>query len=146
MTQQTAVRLGNMFPCLFYSDATTAIDWLMRAFGFQTLIVVPGEAPGSVLHAELRLGDGVVMVGSAGSERFVPSASPRDLGRVTGAICVYLDDADVDDHYARARAAGAEITHPLEAKEYGGRSYSARDAEGHVWTFGSYMPDPTPAS
>ena len=70
MTQQTQAALGNMFPCLFYRDAHAAIDWLERVFGFERVMVVPGE-DGAVAHSELKLGNGMIMVGTTPSR---PSA------------------------------------------------------------------------
>ena len=53
---------------------------------------------------------------------------------------VYVQVEDVDAHYARARAAGAEIVRPLQDTDYGSREYSVRDLEGHLWSFGTYQP------
>lgn len=138
-TQQTAVHLGSMFPCIFYRDANAAIEWLERVFGFERVMVVAGDN-GAVAHSELRLGDGMIMVGSAGTNSIEGSASPLDLGRVTGSTYVYVDDAGLEQHYERAKAAGAEITRDFERHDYGGAGYSARDLEGQQWSFGSYMP------
>lgn len=63
--------------------------------------------------------------------------SPRELGGVGSAeIIVYV--ADPDAHYRRAVAAGAQVVIAIEDKPYGGRGYSCKDPEGHVWAFGSY--------
>lgn len=59
-------------------------------------------------------------------------------GRCTQIVYVIVDD--VDAHHARAKAAGAEIVIPPTDQHYGGRDYSARDVEGHVWSFGTYDP------
>ena len=145
MTTQTHVTLGSMFPCLFYRDANAAIDWLERVFGFERVMLVPGE-DGAVAHSELKLGNGMIMVGTAGAGTSIQNcASPLDVGRVTQSTYVYIDDADLDAHYAAAKAAGAEITRDFERKDYGGGGYSARDLEGHEWSFGSYMPEYPPA-
>jgi uncharacterized glyoxalase superfamily protein PhnB len=145
MTTQTSVHLGSMFPCVFYRDANAAIDWLVRAFGFEKVMVVPGE-DGAVAHSELRLGDGMIMVGTAGRGSLEGTASPLDAGGVTASTYVYVDDAELEQHYERAKAAGAEITLPLKRNDYGGAGYSAHDLEGHHWSFGSYMPAyPAPA-
>ena len=95
---------GTFSPCLFYRDARALIAWLERAFGFRARLVVPGEND-SVAHAELSFGDGVVMVSSAKPER--GWVSPRDLAGLNQVISVSVDDPDA--HFARARAAGAEI-------------------------------------
>lgn len=82
----------------------------------------------------------MVMIGPHGhgeTRRFM--TLPADTGgRATQTVYVVVDDADA--HHARAAAAGAEVILPLKDEDYGGRGYSARDREGHVWTFGTYDP------
>jgi uncharacterized glyoxalase superfamily protein PhnB len=56
---------------------------------------------------------------------------------------VYVAVEDADAHYERAKAAGAEITREIEDTDYGSREYTARDHEGHVWSFGTYRPEVT---
>jgi len=126
----------NIYPSLYYRDANAAIEWLNRVFGFTTLLNVPGEN-GTVAHAELQLGSGAIMLGSAGNAP--GTKSPLDLGGVTGGICVVVDG--VRAHYERAKAAGVEITNEYEEKDYGGSGYGCRDLEGHEWSFGSYIPE-----
>lgn len=133
---------ATVIPGLRYRDATKAIDWLCRAFGFEKHLVVPGEEEGSIAHAQLTFGKGMIMLGSAGrhgggyDELVKPPAE-------AGGICtqgLYLVVEDADAHLARARAAGAEIVLDISDKDYGGRDYTCRDLEGHVWTFGTYDP------
>ena len=130
----------SVIPTMRYRDAPAAIDWLCRAFGFERHLVVPDEA-GGIAHAQLTFGNGMIMLGStanasAWGERIV---QPRAIGgRETQCPCVIV--ADCEAHYARAKAAGAEIIDELEVKEYGGSGYSCRDLEGHLWWFGSYDP------
>ena len=69
---------------------------------------------------------------------------PRDAGGVTMSVYAIVDE--VDAHYARAKAAGAVITREPVTQDYGGRDYTAKDPEGHVWTFGSYDPWAAPAA
>jgi uncharacterized glyoxalase superfamily protein PhnB len=119
---------------LFYDDAARAIEWLERAFGFETRLRVEDGA-GGIVHSELVLGSGIVMVASARDG----GASPRACGGAnTQSLFVYVDD--VDAHAARARAAGARITREPEDKDYGAehwadRGYEALDDEGHRWWF-----------
>lgn len=131
--------MADIFPALRYQDAPGAIEWLCQAFGFERLFVV--DSPdGTVSHAELRLGRGVVMIGSTKS-RGVTSlgvSSPTILGGSSASIYVRVDDPDL--HCGRAMAAGAEIVIPLKDMDYGSREYTARDPEGHLWSFGSYAP------
>ena len=126
----------TVIPTLYYRDANAAIVWLERAFGFATLMNVPGPE-GTVAHAELRVGDGIVMLGSAGN--FGASKSPLDLTGVNQGVYVIVDD--VRAHYHRATAAGARVIHDYEEKDYGGAGYSCADFEGHEWSFGSYVPE-----
>lgn len=133
-TQRTRTTL---YPLVCYRDAAAAIDWLARAFGFTELMRVPGP-DGGIAHAELRVGDGVVMLGSFDDDRY-GVRSPRELGGVSGGVYIAVDD--IDAHHERARAAGAEIVVEPFDTGYGSRDYAARDPEGHLWCFGTYRPD-----
>ena len=130
----TSNNAPNIFPSIRYADAPAAIEWLKKAFGFEELIVVPGEN-GTVRHAELRLGPGVIMLGSGGSAK---TERPRGFEDVDISLYVAVDDPDA--HFARAKAAGAEITNEPYDTDHGSRDYSALDLEGNVWWFGTYQP------
>lgn len=125
----------SIYPALAYDDAPAAIDWLERAFGFTRRLVVPGPA-GTVAHSELSHGTGVIMVSSSKPEKH--RVSPLGMRSVAQSICVRVDDPD--EHYRRAKAAGAEIVEELADADYGSRGYMARDPEGHQWYFGTYRP------
>ncbi|MFT4584920.1 MAG: putative glyoxalase superfamily protein PhnB [Gammaproteobacteria bacterium] len=122
-----------------YLDAALAITWLGDAFGFETHLVAE-EADGCIAHAQLTLGDNMIMLGSVRDGEFdAVQKTPKDLGgKVT--MSIYVVVADVDEHFTRARAAGAEITLEPADQDYGGRLYSCFDLEGHLWNFGSYDP------
>jgi uncharacterized glyoxalase superfamily protein PhnB len=122
----------NIFPCLRYEDAPKAIEWLNKAFGLQKQFVVPGEN-NTVAHAQLQLGAGMIMMGSGGKP------DPKNPWAAE-AFGTYVVVPDIDAHYARARAAGANIVRPLTDTDYGAREYSARDCDGHLWSFGTYDP------
>ena len=125
----------TVFPGLRYRDAPAALEWLARAFGFEEVQVVPGP-DGTVVHAEMRLSGGMIMLGSDRDDRF---------GRRAGLGWVYVAlDGDIDAHHDRAVAAGAVVVEPLRDEEYGSREYSARDPEGNVWSFGTYRPAALP--
>jgi uncharacterized glyoxalase superfamily protein PhnB len=129
---------GRIIPALRYRNAGAAVDWLCKAFGFEKKMVVPAEG-GRVAHAELVLGNGMIMLGDAEAEygRVVRPPEPPERVNTQG-IYVVVDDADA--RCARARAADAEIVRELVTQDYGGRDYAARDLENHVWTFGTYDP------
>ena len=129
----------TIIPTLRYRDAPAAIDWLCRAFGFEKHLVVPGDG-GTIAHAQLTFGNGMIMLGSARDDEFGRlQMTPAQVGGV-GTQSPYVIVADADAHYARAVAAGAEIVYPLKDEDYGGRGYSCRDPEGHLWNFGTYDP------
>jgi len=132
---------ATVVPTLRYQDAPRAIDWLCRAFGFEKHLVVPGEG-GTIAHAQLAFGHGMIMLGSSGAHGGGFDAlvtTPAEVGGVgTQSLYVIVDDADA--HLARARAAGAEVVLDVTDQDYGGRDYTCRDLEGHVWTFGTYDP------
>lgn len=120
----------TMFPSMAYDDAPAAIDFLCGAFGFERHAVYANQ-DGTIGHAELRYGNGVVMFGSAKGE----VQATRGRG---GGVYVLVDDPD--SHCAQARTAGAEITNDLHDTEYGSREYAAKDPEGNNWYFGTYQP------
>lgn len=129
----------KIIPTMRYQDAPAAIEFLCRAFGFEKHLVVPGE-DGTVAHAQLTLGDGMIMLGSARDDEFGRlQKPPREVGGV-GTQSPYIVVRDVDAHHARALAAGAKVVMPPEDKDYGGRGYGCLDPEGYLWNFGSYDP------
>ena len=121
----------TLMPALYYQEPFAALDFLEKAFGFERSMVITDDA-GQLAHSEMRLGDGLICVGSPWTDYI---AAPGALG---GKVCitthVHLNE-DIDAHCARARAAGAEILAEPSDQFYGDRTYRARDPEGHVWTF-----------
>ncbi len=129
----------TVIPTLRYRDAPAAIEWLCEAFGFEKHLVVPGES-GTIAHAQLVFGNGMIMLGSALDREFDKLQKPPNaLGNVPSQS-PYIIVEDADKHYARAVAAGAEIVMDIKDEDHGGRGYSCRDPEGHVWNFGTYDP------
>lgn len=132
-------------PALRYRDAPAAIEWLCHAFGFARHLVVPGPDH-TVAHAQLTFGSGMIMLGSVTDTPF--GKNMRQPAEIGGAETQtpYVVVAEVDAHYRRAVAAGAEIVLDIKDEDYGGRGYTCRDPEGHIWTFGSYDPWAVPAA
>lgn len=117
---------------LFYKDPLAALDWLERAYGFERVMVIRDQQ-GQLVHSEMRFGDSYLMVGSEWADF---TASPASIGgKNTQTVHVHLPEG-LDQHCERARAAGAVILREPQDEFYGDRTYTARDAEGHVWTFG----------
>jgi uncharacterized glyoxalase superfamily protein PhnB len=136
MSEQTQDPRPTLYPFLRYADARAAVEWLCDAFGFERVAVFDGP-DGTVAHAELRLGGGIIMLGSTNDDA-LGMRTPRELGAVTGGVYAYV--ADPDAHHERAVVAGAEIVNPLREMDYGSREYSCRDPEGNLWSFGTYRP------
>ena len=131
---------GALFPVIRYSDCTKALAFLVDTFGFTEGTSFRDDA-GNVVHAELWFGSGCLMIGPVADTPFSKvMRQPGEAGGVTASFFVGTDDPD--GHFARAEAAGFEIILPLRDESYGSREYSVRDPEGHVWTFGTYTPQP----
>jgi uncharacterized glyoxalase superfamily protein PhnB len=121
---------------LIYQDPLAALKWLERAFGFETSMLIMGRSGvyrADEFHAEMRFGDGVVMVGGEWTKGYKSPKSAR--GIMTQTVHVHLDE-DIDAHCERARAAGATILAEPSDQFYGDRTYRAADLEGHIWSFG----------
>jgi len=132
----------NVISGLRYEDANHMIEWLKRAFGFIEHAVYR-NAEGDVEHAELMLGNGMIMIGSSKAKAkettvhwYVSPREAKDL--VTSSF--YLVTADCRAAFERAQAAGAGVLLPLEEKSYGGSGFTVRDPEGQIWSVGDYDP------
>ena len=126
-------------PTMRYRDALAAIDWLCRAFGFEKHAVYSGE-DGIVHHAQLTYRGSMIMLSSLVDSEFSKLIKqPFDIGgRETQVPYVIVPNAD--EHFAVANAAGAEILINIRTESYGGRGYTCRDPEGHIWSFGTFDP------
>ena len=140
MSNQAKSCTSTVIPSVRYKDALAAIDWLERAFGFEKNAVYMGEG-NSVAHAQLTFGNGIVMLGSVdnGSEFGKLTAQPDEIG-LRNTHGVYLVAADADAVYATAKAAGAAMVLDIRDMDYGGRAFTCRDPEGHLWSIGTFDP------
>lgn len=131
---------STLIPCLRYRDAPRAIDWLCAVFGFSRQLVIPGPDD-TIAHAQLALGRGMIMLGSASNEgAYGPLVvQPEDIGG-SETQTTYLVVADADAVYRRAVDAGATIVIDIVDEEYGGRGFTCRDLEQHIWSIGTYDP------
>jgi uncharacterized glyoxalase superfamily protein PhnB len=130
---------STVIPGMQYRDARAAMDWLCEAFGFEKQAVFEGEG-NAVVHAQLRLGGGMVMLGPIHEGEFGKyMKQPDEIGGAETQSC-YIMVPDADAVYARAKAAGAEILIEIKDEEYGGRGFTCRDPQGHIWSVGNYDP------
>ena len=129
-----------VIPSMRYRDAPAAIEWLCSTLGFSRHAVYEGPE-NTIAHAELTLGSGMVMLGSASNESPYPKhmAHPDEIGsRVTSPM--YLIVPDCTPIYAQVQAAGADILQELRNMDYGGQAFTVCDPEGYLWSFGEYDP------
>ena len=128
---------------VYYEDPHAAIEWLCKAFGFEKRLVVEGD-DGTIVHSEITFGEGLFMIGGSGknakAEEYskIYSSPKENAGRITGALCFFVDDCDA--HYKVAVESGAKIVREPTTSDYGDdywtdRSYGALDPEGHLWWF-----------
>ena len=122
-----------VYPALRYRDAPEAIDWLERVLGFETMERIDNP-DGTIAHAELRLGESVIMLGSGAEDLQDAPESPR-----AARFSLYVAVAEIDALHARAKDAGADVSELFE-QDYGSRDFNARDLEGNHWSFGTYAP------
>jgi len=130
---------STIIPGLRYRDAKAAIRWLCDVFGFAQHAVYEA-ADDSIAHAQLSFGNGMVMLGSVVDSEYGRNIRQPDEvgGKETQAP--YLVVADADAVYSRVKAAGFEIVVDIKDEDYGGRGFSCRDPEGHLWNVGTYDP------
>jgi len=139
MIQNPPEGYQRIIPYLLCADAPAAGDFLCKASGFtEQFRFEMGE--GQLGHAELAMGDSVVMLATAPPD--TGFASPKDLPGQSAFVTCYVDD--VDTHREAAIAAGAEVEE-AEDKPSGDRSYRARDPEGHTWYFATHVLDVSPS-
>ena len=130
---------STIIPGHRYRNAPVAIEWLCKVFGFERHAVYEGEN-GSIAHAQLTLGNGMIMLGSGRDDEFGSGfKSPDELSGIE-TRSVYIVVPDADAAYTRAVAAGAKVVQPLKDTDYGSREFTVKDPEGHSWSVGTYDP------
>jgi uncharacterized glyoxalase superfamily protein PhnB len=127
-----SVPVATVIPVLIYPDVREAVAWLCAAFGFVEQVRI-----GENHRAQLRFGDGALIVGDVRGDR-----RPPRPGEVTHSVTVRV--ADVDAHCARALENGAHILVEPTDFEFGERQYQAEDPAGHRWTFSETFADVAP--
>ncbi len=130
---------STIMPTLRYRNAPAAIDWLCQVFGFERHAVHPGPN-NTIGHAELKLGGGMIMLGSHKDDAYGQGfKSPGEIdGFETRSAYIVVPDADAV--YARAKAAGGTIVRKIQDTPYGSREFTVKDPEGHSWSVGTYDP------
>lgn len=127
----------GIVPIVPYAEPRAAIEWLQKAFGAVATAVYPPEPDQPLAHAEVKVGNGLVMLNEAGGR---DTDSPFAL---FDPVLIYVVVDGPDALHDRAVAAGAEIVAGLADQEYESRDFAARDPYGNVWSFGTYQPSLT---
>jgi PhnB protein len=123
----------TLTPYLYFESGAKAIDWYKRVFGASERMRMPGDRPDSIGHAELEIGDSVLMLADRAE------GSPGKLGATSVSFVLYVDD--VDGAFKKAIGAGATEVQAVEDKFYGDRMGTLRDPFGHEWSIGTHIED-----
>ena len=125
-------------PYLICRNAEAAIEFYKKAFGAEELFRI-GQ-PGMVGHAELKIGNAIIMM--ADEHPDMGAVSPEALGGTPVHLMIYVED--VDEFTAKAIEAGLEVLRPVSDQFYGDRSGQFRDPFGHTWAFATHKEDVSP--
>src|SRR5690349_10373518 len=131
MRNNRSIPSATIIPELAYADVPAAAAWLCRAFGFTE---------------RLRIGDHRIQLQCGGGAVVVMDRSREDSGAGPAAHGILVRVENVDAHYARAVASGADVSSPPVTHSFGERQYGARDPGGHRWTFSETVDDVDPTS
>jgi PhnB protein len=141
MTKTKPIPVGyqNVTPYLIVKGAAAAIDFYKNAFGATEIMRMP-MPDGRVGHAELRIGDSVLMLADEFPE--AEAMSPSTLGGTTVGLMIYVDDADII--FNKAISMGGKVKKPMADQFYGDRNGTLEDPWGHKWTIATHVEDVAP--
>ena len=129
---------ARIIPTMRYHDARRMIAWLSAVLGFK-MLALHEDDEGRVAHSQLALGSDMIMIGDVVENEFNEAQkTPRTLGGTTQSPYIIVEDADAI--YRRSIENGATIVIDIKDEEYGGRGFTMRDPEGHLWSIGTYDP------
>lgn len=139
MTKVKAIPEGYHSVTLYICvrGAKDAIAYYQKAFGAKEIKSMPDEKTGKICHAELKIGDSMLMLADEFPE--MNFLSPQSLGGSPTMICLYVEDCDAV--FKKAVDAGAQVVRPLTDQFYGDRSGTITDPFGHVWTIATHKED-----
>ena len=132
---------SSVVPYISIKNASDAIAYYKKAFGAEELVRMP-MPDGKVGHAELKIGDSIVMMADETDHPDAIAKSPRTLGGVTSGLCLYVENSDAV--FNRAVEAGGKVRRPLTNQFYGDRSGTVEDPFGQVWTISTHVEDVPP--
>jgi PhnB protein len=137
-TNAQPVGYHTVTPYLIVDGAAKAIEYYARAFGAEEVLRMPmGDRIG---HAEIRIGDSIVMLSDEWPD--MGMVGPKKRGGATASLMIYVPD--VDAMFTRAVAAGGQSERPVENQFYGDRAGTLLDPFGHRWTIATHVEDVSP--
>ena len=129
----------NVTPYLFVRSAASAIDFYKNVFGATEVMRMAGPN-GKIMHAELRIGDSIVMLADENPQTGV--MSPQTIGGFSAGLHLYVEN--VDAVIQKAIDSGAKLLRPIKNQFYGDRSGSLLDPFGHMWSVATHIEDVSP--
>jgi len=139
MTASSTLPAPNLMPLMRYRDLASAMSWLEQAFEFEKQVSV-SDGDGGAIYGQMTYRGSLLMMGAVrDTDLDKLMCQPDEVGGAETQSC-YIVVEDADAHYARARAAGAEVVLEIKSDGLGRRGYSCRDPQGHIWNFGTYNP------
>jgi PhnB protein len=139
MIKAKAEGYSSVNPILTFKDARKAIDFYKRAFGARERMILPGPGGIGVMHAELQIGDSVIMMGEENPQ--TPCRSAETLGTSPVSFYIYVEDAD--EAFKTAIAAGATVRMPVQDMFWGDRAGTLEDPFGYGWFLATHTRDLT---
>jgi PhnB protein len=140
MTKAIPEGFHSVTPMFMFKDARKAIEFYQRAFGAQERFAMPGPDGKGVMHAEVRIGDSIIMMGEENPQQ--PCKSAETTG--SSPISFYLYVENVDEAFRRAVEAGAETAMPVRDMFWGDRVGTVLDPFGYSWMLATHSKDLTP--
>jgi PhnB protein len=129
----------SVTPYLFIRGAGGAIDFYKKIFGATEIVRLPGPI-GQIMHAELKIGDSIVMLADENPK--VGAMSPQTAGGISVSLHLYIEN--VDDVVQKAIDNGAKLLRPVQNQFYGDRSGTLIDPFGHMWSVATHVEDVSP--
>lgn len=140
MTKAIPKEFHTVTPIFMFKDARKAIEFYKRAFGAQERYAMPGPDGKGVMHAEILIGDSVIMMGEENPQQ--PCKSAETIGSSPVSFYIYLDN--VDEAFKTALAAGAKALMPVQEMFWGDRAGMVQDPFGYSWWLATHTRDLSP--
>jgi PhnB protein len=140
MTKAIPEGYDSVTPMFLFKDARKAIEFYKRAFGAQERFTMPGPDGKGVMHAEIQIGNSIIMMGEENPQH--PCKSAESIGGSPVSFYLYL--SDVDEAFRTALEAGAEALMTVQDMFWGDRAGTVRDPFGYSWMLATHTRDLTP--